>query len=288
MAIPHFYKARSRMGILNPPIGSKKLNIGVEDAPDAILDSKFLQSLRNYDVNEYTFSDPNKVNHLNFFDILAGELAGFKKLIDSTLKKKERSIVVGGDDSVTFSSLLVTIDRYGDDFGYIRFDSHGDMNLYQTSPTKNFHGMYHRALFNGFDIPQISSLVKTKMNPENALFIANLILDPEEDEFFRKSEFRNINKKDLSGSGIVDIEKFVTRFRQIHVSFDIDCLDESIAPATGIPAKDGLFPDEVNSVLKILDRNKIFAFDLVEVNPKKRGAQKTVAISHTLLETILI
>lgn len=54
----------------------------------------------------------------------------------------------------------------------------------------------------------------------------------------------------------------------IHLSFDIDVLDPSVAPATGTPVEDGLTLDQGKTVCRRLRQTgQVVAMDLVEVNP---------------------
>lgn len=289
---PYFFKAKSRLGLVNPPYGSKNLNIGVEEAPDIILDKTFLSQFKNYSTGEFTFSKPESVPRRNFFKILAKELKDFSKLINKKISSKDIQVVIGGDDSVTFSSLLAVLERANHplELGYIRFDSHADMNLFKSSPTKNFHGMYHRAFFDKFDKAEINNLVKYKLNPKNVLFIGNLDLDAEEKNFFRSRNFENINSRQLQNkpNTVIDkVSRFVKKFKHLHVSFDIDCLDFKDAPATGIPAKGGLPFKSIYSLLEIIGRHRLTSIDLVEVNPRLSGAKKTVGIAQEVLRVLL-
>lgn len=297
----HFFKAKSRLGLQNIPHRQKELNIGVEDGPDSILTKEFLSSLRaersnlnNYfdelKISEFIFTKPEDIKAENFNDVLAKNYQSFKNFITNNLSANETQIVIGGDDSVTFSSLLSIIDRIGNNFGYIRIDSHPDLHLYKTSPTKNFHGMYHRALFDSFDIPQITNMVKYKIKPENTIFIGNLDINPGEDEFFKAMKFKNINSYDFYNKENVNkyVNEFVKSFDHIHLSFDIDALDKTIASATGIPADKGLFMEDVLPILEIFSKHKSISLDLVEVNPKKRGAKKTILLAQKITSTILL
>lgn len=300
----HFFKAKCRFGLPNIPHRQKKLNIGVENGPDSILTKKFLSSLRSrtesrekqslvfgdYKISELLFSKPEDIKTENFNDVLAKNYLSFKNLIIDSLLNNETPVVIGGDDSVTFSSLLSTIDRFGTNFGYIRIDSHIDMHLYQSSITKNFHGMYHRALFDSFDIPQISNLVNQKLMPQNSIFIGNLDKDYGEKDFFEIMKFKNINSRDFSENQInvnKYVKGFVNSFEHIHLSFDIDALNKKIAPATGIPAEKGLLIEDVMPILEIVSKHYSISFDLVEVNPKKRGAQKTIKLAQKILKELL-
>src|SRR6185436_7303401 len=54
----------------------------------------------------------------------------------------------------------------------------------------------------------------------------------------------------------------------IHVSFDIDACDPSVAPGVGTPKKGGLNYREAHLCLELIaDSEKMVAMDLVEVNP---------------------
>jgi arginase len=54
----------------------------------------------------------------------------------------------------------------------------------------------------------------------------------------------------------------------VHVSFDLDSCDPSIAPGVGTPVKGGLDYREAHLLMEIVaDSRKLIALDLVEVNP---------------------
>lgn len=234
---------------------------------------------------------PEKIKENEFNKVLADKLLEFSKFINLHLKKNEVQVVVGGDDCVTLSSILSVLARIDNSkkFGYIRVDSHADMNLSASSPTKNFHGMYHRPLFGDFDISEISNIVKFKLNPENVLFIGNLNLDYEEAIFFKKLAFKNITSQDLANKSFISmIDSFVREHDFLHVSIDIDAFDRSIAPATGIPAKSGLLLSAILPIIEHVSKHKNLSIDLVEVNPKKEGAEKTIQLAWLILEKLLL
>jgi arginase len=54
----------------------------------------------------------------------------------------------------------------------------------------------------------------------------------------------------------------------IHVSFDLDVCDPSIAPGVGTPVKGGLNYREAHMVMEMVaDSGGLLALDLVEINP---------------------
>ncbi len=292
MKIPHFFKAYSRIGLKNPPHRMKKPNLGVEEGPDAVLNSQFLSSFSQAEASSFYFSQPDSLTDQEFNQILASEMADFKDQIFSDLSSNEIQVVVGGDHSVTFSSILASLQRWGNkNLGYIHIDSHPDANLSKTSPTQNFHGMYLRPLLSDdFDIPEINNLVDQRFLPENTLFIGNLDIDPGEKFLFDKLNILNIKKLDLvkdPEETLEEFQNFINRFDYLHVNFDIDAMDHSLAPATGIPAKNGLTMEDIQPLLEIIKNHPNFAFDLSEVNPQKKGDEQTVQAAQKILRSVL-
>ena len=240
----------------------------------------------------FTFSKPENINKNNYFDILSYELSRFKSLINSSLEPEEIPIVIGGDNCVTFSSLLALIERVRDTnkIGYIQFDSHGEVNLYRTSPTKNFHGMYLRPFLDSFDIPQIKSLIPSKLVLNNTLFIGDLDLDTKEKAYFKKENLRNINKDIFlknKRSILKEIDNFLPRHEYLHINFDIDVFSSKEVIATGIPSPKGFMFDEIAELLKIIFKHKNLSVDLCEVNPLKNGAKQTIGIAQKILMMLM-
>lgn len=288
---PHFFKAYTRLGLTDKPIRQTQKNFGVEDAPNAILTPDFVKSLGNCKLIEFTFPNPEDINPKDYLSVLAVNLISFKDLINKSLNPGDTQIIIGGDNSVTFSSLLALIEKHGaKNIGYIQFDSHGDLNLLNSSPSKNFHGMYLRPFLDNFDIPQINDLVHEKLIPSQVIFIGDLTLDPEEQEFFAKNGLRNINRSEYMENKEAiksKLNTFLKTYKHLHLNFDIDIFDQKYAGATGIP-EDGRWGSEVFSLLKIISAHPSISLDLSEVNPKKDGAQKTIKLSQEIIKAIAL
>jgi arginase len=284
----HFFKAHCRLGLINAPIHSSEQNLGVEFGSDLLLNEDFLNQFPNFEVSEFDFPSPEIIVKDHFLETLVQSLSNFRAFIHSSLKVNQIQVVIGGDHSITLPSVLAVLERVDDPkkLGYIHFDSHGDINLQKDSPTNNFHGMYLRPLFDTFDVPEIDALVPKKIPAENALFIGNFDLDPAEKEFMDSRQFWTISKSQIV-SNLDQITEFVKKFEYIHVSFDVDSLDQSIFPATGIPAKNGLVVDNVLPILEIIKTHPKFSFDLAEFNPKKDGADQSKKIAQQILLSVL-
>lgn len=290
---PHFFKAYSRIGLTYKPVRQSGLNLGVESGPDAILDQNFISGFPDTQVDQFIFPNPEDIRKKDYWQVLASNLNQFKNQINKKLKKNQMQIVAGGENSVTFASLLAILNRIGDSkkIGYVQIDSHGEMNSYKGSESKNFHGMYMRPFFETFDIPEIAKLVPFRLAPSQAFFIGDTVLDGDEPEFFKKMGFKSLTfEKYISNPQNYEnlLKNFCHDFEYIHVNFDIDVFDKSVAGATGIPEDGKWMLKEIMTLLGILKKHPKLSFDLSEVNPKKAHAVRTITIARKLLKYVIL
>jgi len=74
----------------------------------------------------------------------------------------------------------------------------------------------------------------------------------------------------------------------IHVSFDMDVCDPSIAPGVGTPVKGGLDYREAHMVMEVVaDSGLLIALDLVEVNPVLDDRNMTAILGAELASSAL-
>lgn len=292
MKKPHFFKGKTRLGLTHAPIRREEPNIGVEEGSDAILSDEYLAELKQYELSEFEFTKPEDVNPQDYLKVLTKELSEFKNIINQNLKGDELQLVIGGDNTVTFSSLLALVERVKsvDKIGYIQFDSHGEINSFAGSDSKNFHGMYMRPFFDNFDIPIIDDLIPEKMNPNQMFIFGDQILDGDEPKFYEDNNLHSItfaeyveNKQKIN----TDLNEFLKIYEYIHVNFDIDVFHESVAGATGIPEDGKWMKAEIFELLNLIKDHKNLSFDLSEINPRKKGSEQTLKISREILNLII-
>jgi arginase len=69
----------------------------------------------------------------------------------------------------------------------------------------------------------------------------------------------------------------------VHVSFDLDVCDPSIAPGVGTPVKGGLDYREAHMAMEMVaDSHLLVALDLVEVNPILDAQNQTAILAAEL------
>ncbi|MEP7104077.1 MAG: arginase family protein [Candidatus Dojkabacteria bacterium] len=290
----HFYKIYSRLGMVNLPFGETTLNLGVEFGPDAVLSEDYLSNFKNQQITEYKFSLPEDINKEGYYKVIAKESEELTNLISETLNEDEIQVAIGGDHSIALSTILVAAKKYGgENVGVIYFDSHGDLHTVESTPSGNFHGMHMRIISDESSNQDLENLTKGyKINPPSILYIGNQVVEDAEIRFMKENNIKNINRKEIINNPS-EVENIIinhiSKFEHIHISFDIDVLDSSLVTATGIPAKNGLMLEDIIPLLGIIKSNvESYSVDLVELNPKKDGAEETIKIAQTILNNLIL
>jgi arginase len=186
-------------------------------------------------------------------------------------------LVLGGDHSLAAGSVAATAEhvrRRDGKIGLIWVDAHGDMNTPTSSTSGNVHGMPLAALL-GPEPAELSRIggFSPKILPENTVLIGIRNLDEREKDLVKSAGVRIFTMKDIDRAGIASIvEQAVACASEhtsgIHVSFDLDVCDPSIAPGVGTPVKGGLDYREAHMLMEMVaDSGLLRALDLVEVNP---------------------
>lgn len=186
-------------------------------------------------------------------------------------------VVLGGDHSLGAGSVAATADylrKDGKPTGLLWVDAHGDMNTPSSSGSGNVHGMPLAALL-GPEPAELSRIggFTPKVLPEHTVLIGIRNLDDREKEIVRGSRVHVFTMKDIDRSGIASVVEEALALAGahtggVHLSFDLDVCDPSIAPGVGTPVKGGLDYREAHTLMEIVaDSGLLRALDLVEVNP---------------------
>lgn len=81
------------------------------------------------------------------------------------------------------------------------------------------------------------------------------------------------------------------RTRPVHLSFDVDAMDPSVAPSTGTPVRGGLTFREGHYICEAVhETGLLVAIDLMEVNPAledEQAVKQTVSVGCSLVRSAL-
>jgi arginase len=215
----------------------------------------------------------------------------------AALEKGGFPLVLGGDHSLATGSVAATAEFVRRDqkpLGLIWVDAHGDMNTPASSGSGNVHGMPLAALL-GPEPAELSRIggFTPKVLPQHTVLIGIRNLDEREKEIVRASGVRVFTMKDIDRSGIASVVEQALAIAGkdtggVHVSFDLDVCDPTIAPGVGTPVKGGLDYREAHMVMEIVaDSGLLRALDLVEVNPILDDRNMTAILGAELASSAL-
>ncbi len=188
-----------------------------------------------------------------------------KEIYNFVNRLKERAIFLGGDHSISYPITKALNKKYSN-LKLIILDAHPDLMPPMRNPT---HEEWLRAA------------IIAGIKPENVLLIGTRNIDINE----TKSRVQMIPIDNIESSKD-NIKEFVKN-SSVYLSIDIDFFDSSVAPATGYPETNGASKGEGLDLIEFIIKNSnIIGADIVEVNPTKKGAKKTLKLAKDVLETL--
>jgi guanidinopropionase len=168
-------------------------------------------------------------------------------------------LIAGGDHLTTLPTLrAVAKDR---PVGMVHFDAHSDTNDTYFGDNPYTHGTPFRR-----------AVEEKLLDPRRVVQIGirGSIYNPDEHDWARHQGMKIVYMEDFVRRGVEDVmreAKAVVGNGPTYVSFDIDCIDPSMAPGTGTPEVGGFTTREVQAMLRLLEGVDIVGADVVEVAP---------------------
>jgi arginase len=228
-----------------------------------------------------------------------------KRLRDETEEALGRGsfpIILGGDHSIATGSVSALARHHrkkGEKVGLIWVDAHTDMNLPETSPSGNVHGMPLAHLV-GRGLPALRRLAgpKPAVDPSNVALLGIRSVDRREREVVKDAGVHAITMTEIDERGLAACIKDALAVATdgtagFHLSFDLDAVDPRYAPGVGTAVPGGLTYREAHLICEACARSgKVLAMDMVELNPTldERNATAELAVElilSTLGKTIL-
>ena len=198
--------------------------------------------------------------------------------------------------------------------GVVWIDAHGDIHSPYTSPSGNMHGMPLSTALNSDNLnSKVNSIsveeknvwdalkelhgIAPKIHPEDLIFIGVRDLEEQEVSIIEELKIRNVLVEEVRAKGADKVYQEVLNQLNacdlIYISFDVDSMDPDYTSyGTGTPVKNGLYPQEVVTIMKgIIESNKVCCMEVVEVNPclddkKNKMAEITFQIVEDLVKKI--
>ena len=274
---------------------------GVDMGPSAIRIAGLNDCLRELG---HTVIDEGDLEIRNMEQLRVGELRArylteithanrlLAQKVEKVVSRGRFPLVLGGDHSIavgTVSGVANYARRRGKKVGLLWVDAHSDINTPRTSPSGNVHGMPLAALL-GLGPSALGAVGGRyrKVDPGNVAMVGIRSVDEGERENLRRLGIHVYTMADVDRHGIhIVMEKAIENVTHdtdlVHVSFDLDAVDPSLAPGVGTPVKGGLDWREAQLVMESLHAAGVMtSLEIVEVNPilddRNRSAEFAVEL----------
>ena len=186
--------------------------------------------------------------------------------IGNILDNDVSTVSMGGDHFITLPVLRAYAKKFGP-MALVHFDAHSD--TWSEEVNRIDHGtMFYHAIEEGLIIPERS--VQIGIRTFNADRRGMTWLD---------ANWVHANGPEATVSEV----KRIVGDHQAYLTFDIDCLDPSVAPGTGTPVIGGLNAYQARTILCGLDGIDFKGMDLVEVAPQYDVGEITALAGATLM-----
>lgn len=294
------------LAIVGCPFSGGQPKPGVDKGPIHLIEAGLVQQLEglgwkvNFD-GHHQFEDIQPENDppigiLKNPRFVSQVCQAVAKAVGGHAAKGELPVTLGGDHSLAMGTISGTLSHHPNAC-VVWVDAHADINTIESTESGNIHGMPLSFLLGlGSTVPEYA-WVKPILKTNSLVYIGLRDVDAGEKAILRENGIKAFSMHEVDKYGIGKVVDMAldhvnpNRDRPIHLSFDVDALDPTVAPSTGTPVRGGLTFREGHYICEaIYETGLLAALDLMEVNPSLADAasvEQTVAVGCSLLRSAL-
>ncbi|MET0329303.1 MAG: arginase [Luteimonas sp.] len=211
------------------------------------------------------------------------------------LARGRMPVMLGGDHCLAIGSIAAVANHCranGRRLRVLWLDAHTDFNTSQITPSGNVHGMPVACLCGigpdaltqlggetpAMQVAQFRQIGIRSVDPDEKRLVKAHGLDIYDMRYIDEVGMRRVVEEALEG---LDADT------HLHVSFDVDVLDPTIAPGTGTPVPGGINYREAQLVMEMIaDTGCLGSLDIVEVNTALDRGNTTAELAVDLVESL--
>ena len=215
--------------------------------------------------------------------------------VSAALNDGQMPILLGGDHCLGVGSITAVANHCratGKKLRVLWLDAHADFNTHQVTPSGNVHGMPVACLC-GLGPKALTALGGTTpaMRPEDIRQIGIRSVDIGEKKLVKEYGLDIYDMRYIDEIGIKrameEALEGIDADTHVHVSFDVDFLDPSIAPGVGTTVPGGPNYREAQLVMEMIaDTGRVASIDIVELNPAFDLHNQTAQLAVDLVESL--
>jgi arginase len=215
--------------------------------------------------------------------------------VEAELRTGRLPIVLGGDHCLGVGS-ITAVARHcratGKKLRILWLDAHADFNTHEVTPSGNLHGMPVACLCGlgpeplvrlGGDAPAIRPDQIRQIGIRSVDQGEKRLVHEQRLDIYDMRYIDEVGMKRAMEEALEDLDDDT----HLHVSFDVDFLDPSIAPGVGTTVPGGPNYREAQLVMEMIaDTGRMGSLDIVELNPALDSRNTTAEIAVDLVESL--
>jgi arginase len=237
---------------------------------------------------------PPKDGYRHLDEVVAWNMAVYTA-VHQELQAGRLPIILGGDHCLAIGSISAVADHcreMGKQLRVLWLDAHSDFNTAEATPSGNIHGMPVACLCGHGPKALVELGAHTPaVTPDMFRQIGIRSVDYGEKQLVREANVGIYDMRRIDEEGMKRVMEQalegVDGNTHLHVSFDVDFLDPSIAPGVGTTVRGGPTYREAQLCMEMIsDSGRMASLDLVELNPAFDRRNATAKLAVDLIESL--
>jgi len=296
------------VAIIGCPFSGGQPRPGVDHGPIHLINSGLIEQLRglgwqvefggHHQFEEISSEDDPPIGKLRNPRLVSKVTKAVSETVAGHVQRGKLALTLGGDHSLAMGTISGTFSKYPNAV-VVWVDAHADINTPETTESGNIHGMPISFLLGLQEPNEVSpfSWVPPVLKPNKIVYIGLRDVDAGEKKILKENDIKAFSMHEVDKYGIGKVVDMAlghvnpNRDLPIHLSFDVDALDPSVAPSTGTPVRGGLTFREGHYICEALhETGLLVAVDLMEVNPTlidSSSVEQTVKVGCSLIRSAL-
>jgi len=291
-----FLRGKS-VGVIGCPFSGGQPKDGVDEGPLKIIEYGLIEQLQEMDwdvefdghlkLTDLKPKDDPNIGKLKRPRYVSRVTEAVSRSVERHHRKGQMVLTLGGDHSLALGTVSGTLAVHHDAC-LIWIDAHADINTPESTDSGNLHGCPVSFLLGIAGKMEGFEWIKPRLTPDRLVYIGLRDVDQPEKKILKQYGIKAFSMHEVDKYGIGKVVEMALdtvnpdRNRPIHLSFDVDALDPTVAPSTGTPVRGGLTFREGHYICEAIhETGLLVAVDLMEVNP-------TLADEASIFETVTV
>jgi len=215
--------------------------------------------------------------------------------VSAELAQDRLPVLLGGDHCLAIGSISAVAAhcrKHGHKLRVLWLDAHADFNTSEITPSGNIHGM-PMACVCGLGPAALTGLSgrSPAVDASNIRQIGIRSVDAGEKKLVHDIGLEILDMRYIDEVGMkramIEALSGMDRNTHLHVSFDVDFLDPSIAPGVGTTVPGGPNYREAQLCMEMIaDSGRLASLDVMELNPAFDNHNQTAKLAVDLIESL--